>query len=351
MKKLNSLLKLVSTAFLAVSLAACGSGGSDGGGQSAGSGSSAGKSDSAAGTVTIKLAHTGSEAHQYHIGAELFKKEVEALSNNTIQVEIFANAQLGNEKDAVEGIMNGTIDMTTVAADSSLSNVVPEMNVFGIPFLFEDAEHVYSVLDGEVGKGLLQKAEEKGMKALGFWEVGFRNMTTKDKPIEKPEDLKGLKMRVQPAPVWQAFMESLGANPTPVNFNELYSALEQGVVDGQENPIATLMSMKFYEVQKQVAMTSHTYTPAAVLMSKKKYDSLSDEQKKWVEEAVQKAAQEQRKALADAEAKSLEELKANGVNITNPDRAAFAEATKDVYKALSDKVPQELIDSIKAAAK
>lgn len=345
MKKLKSWVKVASTAFLAASLAACGSG--NGGGQAAGGSGG----DSAAGTVTIKLAHTGSEIHQYHIGAELFKKEVESLSNNSIKVDIFPNAELGNEKDAVEGILNGTIDMTTLAADSSLSNVVPEMNVFGVPFLFEDAEHVYAVLDGEVGKGLLQKADEKGMKGLGFWEVGFRNMTTKDKVIEKPEDLQGLKMRVQPAPVWQAFMESLGANPTPVNFNELYSALEQGVVDGQENPIATLMSMKFYEVQKQVAMTSHTYTPAAVLMSKKKYDSLSDEQKKWVEEAVQKAAQEQRKVLAEQEATSLETLKEQGVNITNPDRAAFAEATKDVYKALSDKVPQELIDSIKAAAK
>ncbi|MBO8162136.1 MAG: TRAP transporter substrate-binding protein [Brevibacillus sp.] len=342
MKKRKWFLQVLSAAFLLASLAACGS---DGNAPQ----SQAGEQDKEA--LTIKLAHTGSEAHQYHIASEIFKKELESLSGNTIQVKIFPSAQLGGEKDAVEGVMNGTIDMTTVAADSSLANVVPEMNAFGIPFLFKDANHVYAVLDGEIGKELLKKVDEKGMKGLGFWEVGFRNMTSKDKPIEKPEDLQGMKMRVQPAPVWQEFMKSLGANPTPVQFSELYSALEQGVVDGQENPIATLMSMKFYEVQKQVALTAHTYTPAAVLMSNKMYNSLSDEQKKWVEEAVQKATQEQRKVLAENEAKALEELKQNGVNVTQPDREAFAEATKDVYKAVADKVPQELIDKMKAAAK
>lgn len=299
--------------------------------------------------LSIKLAHTGSETHQYHVAAEIFKKELESKSNGALTVEIFANAKLGSEKDAVEGVMNGTIDMSVLSADSSMANVVPEMNVFGIPFLFENADHVYKVLDGEIGKGLLQKADEKGMKGLGYWEIGFRNMTNKSKPIIKPEDVVGLKMRVQPAPVWESFMTSIGANPTPVAFNELYSALEQGVVDGQENPIATIMSMKFYEVQKQVALTKHTYSPGAVIMSNKMYDSLSDEQKKWLEEAVLTTAQEQRKVLAEQEEKSIEEMKKNGVNVTDPDRSAFAEATKDVAKAVADKVPQELIDQIKAA--
>ncbi|MFT9846345.1 TRAP transporter substrate-binding protein [Aneurinibacillus sp. REN35] len=301
--------------------------------------------------VTIKLAHTGSEDHQYHIGAEIFKKEVEAASNNQVKVKIYPNAQLGSEKDAVEGIANGTIDMSVVAADSSLANLVPEMNVFGIPFLFKDQAHVYNTLDGDIGKELLKKMDEKNMKGLGYWEIGFRNMTNKSKPINTPADMSGLKIRVQPAPVWEQFMKSLGANPTPVPFNELYSALEQGVVDGQENPIATIMSMKFYEVQKQVAMTKHTYSPGAVLMSNKKYNSLSDEQKKAVEAAVQKASQEQRKVLGEKEEKSIEELKAKGVNITEPDRAAFTETTKNVAQAVADKVPQELIEKIKAAAK
>jgi tripartite ATP-independent transporter DctP family solute receptor len=338
MLKKKMVMGMMSTLLLAGTLVGCSSSNEKAGGQ-----------NPASEPKTIKLAHTGSETHQYHIASEIFKKELEAKSNNTLKVEIFPNAKLGSEKDAVEGVMNGTIDMSVLSADSSMANVVPEMNVFGIPFLFENEEHVYKVLDGEIGKGLLKKADEKGMKGLGFWEIGFRNMTTKEKAINTPQDMAGLKMRVQPAPVWQEFMKSLGANPTPVPFNELYSALEQGVVDGQENPIATIMSMKFYEVQKQVALTKHTYSPGAVIMSSKMYDSLSDEQKKWVEEAVQKAAQEQRKVLAEKEAQSIEELKKNGVNITEPDRSAFAEVTKDVSKAVADKVPAELIEQIKSA--
>lgn len=301
--------------------------------------------------VSIKLAHTGSETHQYHIAAQIFKKELEDKSKGQFEVKIYPSAQLGSEKDAVEGIINGTIDMTVVSADSSLANTVPEMNVFGIPFLFKDRSHVFKVLDGEIGKGLLAKADQKGMKGLGYWEIGFRHITTKNKPVTRPEDLKGLKMRVQPAPVWQEFMKSLEANPTPVNFNELYSALEQGVVDGQENPMATIMSMKFYEVQKQISLTGHTYSPGAVLMSKKTYDSLTAGQKTMVEEAVQASANQQRKKIEENEEKSIEEVKGKGVNITNPDRNAFAQATKDVSKSVADKVPADLIQKIKDAGK
>lgn len=335
MRKRHFWKPLVFVAVLAVILAGCGGG----------------KSTDSGGTVNIRLAHTGSESHQYHIAATIFKEQLESLSNNTMKVEIHPTATLGSEKDAIEGVMNGTIDMTVLAADSSLANVVPEMNVFGIPFLFEDKEHVYSVLDGEIGQSLLQKIDDKGMKGLGYWEIGFRNMMTKDKPIEKPEDLVGLKMRVQPAPVWEEFMKALGANPTAVNFNELYSALEQGVVDGQENPVATILSMKFYEVQKQLALTQHTYSPAAVLMSKNLYDSLTDEQKQWLVEAVKNTTAEQRSVLAEQETKGLDELRNHGVNITEPDRAAFAEKTKNVVKAVADKVPADLIEQIKAAAK
>lgn len=301
--------------------------------------------------ISIKLAHVGSETHQYQIAAEFFKKDLEEKSNGQFEVKIYPSAQLGSEKDAVEGVINGTIDMTEVAPDSSLANIVPEMNVFGIPFLFNDRSHVYKVLDGEIGKSLLDKVDQKGMKGLGYWEVGFRQITTKDTPVTKPEDMKGLKMRVQPAPVWQAFMKSLGANPTPVDFNELYSALGQGVVDGQENPLATIMSMKFYEVQKQVALTNHTYTPAVVLISNKLYDSLTAEQKTMLENAVKTAADEQRNKLEADETKYIEDLKGQGVNVTNPDRNAFAEATKDVASAVADKVPAELIQQIKDAGK
>lgn len=332
---------------LAGSLAACGGGTSP---TPSGDQAEGGADSPAQNVVNIKLAHTGSEEHQYHIGATHFKEIIEEKSGGTIQIEIFPNAQLGSEKDATEGVINGTIDMAVVAADSSPANIVPELNVFGIPYIFKDREHVYSVLDGEIGKSILAKVDEKGMKGLGFWEIGFRNVTTNNKAIVNPEDMNGLKIRVQPSPVWQAHMKALGANPTPVDFNELYSALEQGVVDGQENPIATIMSMKFYEVQKNIALTEHTYSPAIVLMSNKVYDSLTDEQKAWLEEAVQEAADAQRQQLAEAEEASIAKLKEMGINFTEPNREAFAEATKDVANAIADKVPQELVEQIRAAA-
>lgn len=328
--KLNVIKKLSVVGILSLSLAACGSenAGSDMGGDS----------------ITLKLAHTGSESHQYHIASEKFKELVEEKTDGTVEVEIHPNATLGSEGEAIEQVMEGTIQMTTVAADSSLANVMPEMNVFGLPYLFEDKEHVYSVLDGEIGDELLTKANDQNMKGLGYWEVGFRHLTNNKKEINTPEDVKGLKIRVQPAPVWENHMKALGANPTPVDFNELYSSLDQGVVDGQENPLPTIDSMKFYEVQKYVSLTAHTYTPAVVLMNSNVWEDLSEEQQKALEEAVKETTDYQREFLADKEDEIVKRLKENGVTITEPDRDAFREATKDVK---NKQVPEDLINRIK----
>lgn len=298
------------------------------------------------GEVTLKLAHTGSEVHQYHIAAEKFKELVEEKTDGQVAVEIYSNATLGGEGEVIEQVIDGTVDMTTVAADSNLANTVPEMNVFGVPYLFEDREDVYGKLDGEVGKELLDIIDQHDMKGLGFWEVGFRHMTSTNKEINKPEDVKGMKIRVQPAPVWEAHIKALGASPTPVAFNELYSALDQGVVDGQENPLATIDSMKLYEVQKQVALTAHTYTPAVVLMSNNAWDKLSQEQQEAVESAVKEATTYQRDFFEKKEEEILQTLKENGVNITEPDRNAFREATKNVKETVSDQVPNELIEKL-----
>ena len=327
---LNLIKKLSVVGILSLGLAACGSenAGSEDGGDS----------------VILKLAHTGSESHQYHIASEKFKELVEEKTDGSVEVEIHPNATLGSEGEAIEQVMEGTIQMTTVAADSSLANVIPEMNVFGLPYLFDDKEHVYKVLDGEIGEELLAKASDQNMKGLGYWEVGFRHLTNNKKEIKTPEDVQGLKIRVQPAPVWENHMKALGANPTPVDFNELYSSLDQGVVDGQENPLPTIDSMKFYEVQKYVSLTAHTYTPAVVLMNSNAWEKLSAEQQKAVKEAVKETTDYQREFLADKEEEIVKTLKENGVTITEPDRDAFREVTKDVK---NKQVPEELINRIK----
>lgn len=294
----------------------------------------------------IKLAHSGSESHQYHIGAEKFKEELESNDAVNFTVEIHPNASLGSEGDVIEQVSTGSVEMTAVAADSNLANTIPEMNVFGIPYIFEDKEHVYNALDGEAGQHLLDLAEDKGMRGLGYWEVGFRHLTNSAKEIVTPEDVDGMKIRVQPAAVWESHITALGGSPTPVDFNELYSALDQGVVDGQENPLPTIDSMNFYEVQQYISLTGHTYTPAVVLISSSFYDTLSDEEKAAVEEAVNKARDYQRETLNEKEDDILSMLEEQGVTVTEPDRDAFSEATINVKDAVSNEVPEEIIQSL-----
>ena len=314
---------------LMVTLAACGGSDSEGSGDS----------------QTLKLAHTGSETHQYHLASEKFKELVEEKTDGEITIEIHPNATLGSEGEAVEQVMDGSLDMTTVAPDSNFSNTVPEMNVFGIPYLFEDRDHAYSTLDGEIGDELLALYEEHNMKGLGWWEIGFRHLTNNQNEIVTPEDAEGLQIRVQPSPVWEEHMKAIGASPTPVDFNELYSALDQGVVDGQENPLPTIESMKFYEVQDYVSLTGHTYNPAITVMNLDLWNELSEEHQKAIQEATDETTDYHRELLADKEEEILQMLEDEGVTVTEPDRAAFKEATSDVKNTVEE-VPQDLIEKI-----
>jgi TRAP-type transport system periplasmic protein len=224
---------------------------------------------------------------------------------------------------------------------------VPELQVFGLPFVIRDRAHVYKVLDGPIGKELEAKLEAQGLHVLGWWELGFRNMTTKAKPIRVPDDVKGLKIRVQEAKVWLGFIRALGAIPTPIPFGELYSALQQGVVDGQENPIVTITSMKFYEVQKFVGLTEHTYTALPVLASKKWWDGLKPDQQKIIAESVKASVAEQRKTVSAQVDEGVKFLKAQGVTLTEVDKGKFIEATRDVGALVADQVPPALIQRIR----
>lgn len=336
MKKLYGLILV-----LVLALAACGGGETDGG-ENADSDEG---SDNSTEPRTIKLAHTGSESHQYHIGSEKFKEILEANEDVDMTVEIHPNASLGSEGDAIEQVIGGSLEMTTVAADSNLANTIPEMNVFGIPYIFEDKEHAYNALDGEPGEDLLALAEDSGMKGLGYWEVGLRHLTNDTTEVNVPEDVDGMSIRVQPAEVWEAHMRALGASPTPVDFNELYSALDQGVIDGQENPLPTIDSMRFYEVQSYVSLTGHTYNPAVTLMNLSFYEELSDVEKEAVDSAVEEAKDYQREFLNEKEDEIVNMLEEEGVTVTEPDREAFREATSEVRYEVEDEVPAEVVDS------
>jgi TRAP-type transport system periplasmic protein len=347
LKKFKNHFLITLTALLLIALTACGGGNQGASGTNSSENGDSGSKE----PITIKLAHVGSEEHQNQIAAVKFKELIEEKSNGDITVQIFHSGQLGGEDDAVEGIQTGTIDMTEVAADSAPANIVPELNVFGIPYLFKDRKHVYKVLDGEIGQEILDLSTEKGLRALGYWEIGFANFTNSKREINTPKDMEGLKIRVQPAPIWDEFMKRLKALPTPMDFTELYSAMEQGVVDGQENPIATINAMKFYEVSPYIALTRHTYKANIVLVSDKLWNKLDDGQKKLMEEAVRETYEYQREYLDQKEKETIETLKAiDKVTITEPDTEAFREVADGLETTVADKVPADLVERIKGAA-
>jgi tripartite ATP-independent transporter DctP family solute receptor len=297
--------------------------------------------------VEFKFAHSGSLEHQYQIGAEQFKKLVEEKSGGEMKVNIFPQAQLGGERDLAEGVRMGTIEMSSVAA-GNMAGFVPELQVFGVPFLFQTREQVYSVLDGPVGKDLADIMLGKGFVNLSIWEVGFRNITNNIRPVKTPDDMKGLKIRVQESKIWIEFMKSLGAIATPIPFGELYTALQQKVVDGQENPVATIYSMKFYEVQKYLSLTGHTYEPALVVANPKWFNGLDPKHQAILKEAAMEAAVFQRQKLAELDRERFEVIRKAGVEVEeNPDKAAFAKATEDLHKVLADSVPEALVQKIK----
>lgn len=301
--------------------------------------------------INIKFGHSGSMEHQYHIGAEDFKKRVEEKSGGELQVTIFPQGQLGGERDLGEGIRMGTVEMGS-ASPGNMSGFVPELELFGIPFIFKTDAQVYAVLDGDVGRQLDEAMEKKGFVNLAWWEVGFRNMTNNVRSVVKPEDMKGLKIRVQESKIKIELLRRLGAIPTPIPFGELYTALQQKVTDGQENPIATIHSILFYEVQKHITMTRHTYEPALVICNPRWFNGLSEKHQALLREAAKETATWQRARLAELEELRLKEILAAGCEVVEqPDLEAFAKATEGMYDIVKDQVPLELYNATLEAVK
>jgi len=221
------------------------------------------------------------------------------------------------------------------------------MNVLDLPFLFRDASHAYKVLDGEIGRGLLDKFEAVGIKGLAFWENGFRHVTTGKTPVERPADLKGLKIRVMENRVHQAAFRQLGADATPMAWGEVFTSLQQGLLDAQENPIPIVSTFKLYEVQKYLSLTGHVYSPAPVLMSKKTWDRMPPDVQKILLDTAMEVAKIQRQLNRGQEEKQVGELRAKGMTvIEKPDRNAFREAMKPVFDQFQGQFGKDLVQRI-----
>jgi tripartite ATP-independent transporter DctP family solute receptor len=296
--------------------------------------------------VTLKLAHVVSTSAPYHIGAMEFAKLVDQKTKGRVKIEIYPGGQLGKgERECIEGLQIGTIDLVATST-GPVGGFVPQMLVVDLPFLFRDNSHVDKVLDGPIGKGLLKDLSKVGIKGIAFWENGFRNLTNNKRPVNKPEDVKGLKLRTMENEVHMDAFRTLGADPTPMTWGEVYTSLQQGVIDGQENPINIIRTHKIYEVNKNLALTGHVYSPALLLMNEKKFKSLPADLQKALMAAGKEAAKFERKFIRDNEAKMLEELKGFGMQVTTPDKKLFQKATEPTYKKYEARFGKDLIDKI-----
>jgi tripartite ATP-independent transporter DctP family solute receptor len=276
---------------------------------------------------------------------ELFKQTVEIQSAGKVKVEIYPNNQLGNQRDVVEGIQLGTIQMSNIA--SVMAGFVRELNIFELPFLFENKEHFYAVLDSEIGKSLRPAFEKRGFHLLGYFDAGVRHVMTVDKPIFAIDDLKGLKIRTMENPLHLAAFKAFGANPLPMAYGELYTALEQHVIDGAEAANTNYLSKKFYEPAPNWAQVGWIHLIETVVMSWYFYERLPLEHKKIVDAAAGEMIRKERQWYGESEEQALLRLDEKGVKITTLDRKPFVEASQKVYKEWADKVGgMDLIERI-----
>lgn len=281
--------------------------------------------------VTLKLGHIAEPENVYGQGADHFAKLVKERSNGEIEIKVYPSSQLGNQRDLVEGLGLGTVDMT-LTGTAVLGNFVPEVAVFDLPFIFRDVNHAYKALD-TVGMELAKKGEQNGMITLAIWENGIRHMTNNKRPIKGPEDMKGLKVRVMEQPVYIDMMKAVGASPTPMAMSELYTALQKGVIDGQENPLGHIATKKFNEVQKYLSLTGHTYASEPLLISKQAWNKLTPEQQNLIRQAAIDTRDWERNLCRELEGKFLDQIKAAGTTEINDDvdKDAFAKATRAAW--------------------
>lgn len=297
--------------------------------------------------VVIKVGHGHSATHSYQVGLEYAKKIIEEKTDGRMTMKFFPSAQLGNERQMQESLTIGTLEMTV----TGLANLYdPAFALFDFPFLYDNRDQIKNVMYSDLMEEMGQVLIEKGLRIVGLMEVGFRNITS-NKAINTPEDLKGFKIRTPESPAQIECFRAMGANPTPMSFNELYGALQQGVVDGQENPLENIYNAKFYEVQDYVTASRHIYNFAYVLMSETFWQSLSAEDQQIIADAVKEGSLYQIDYLANKEAELEQALKDEGMEFIYPDREQFRQAAMGAYdsdfvKKLGDR-GQEIISRIR----
>jgi tripartite ATP-independent transporter DctP family solute receptor len=301
----------------------------------------------------LKLTWTSadSKTDPFAVGAHAFADALKEVSGGKHTVALFPNRQLGEEKEMVEALRFGTLDMGIVT-NASVANLEPKLQLLDMPFLFKSSEQAHGVLDGPVGDTLKTAVNSKGIVVLGFMEAGFRTMINNSKPVLKPADVVGVKYRTMQNPVYIQMFQSLGGSPIPMAWGEVFTALQQGTVDGMEIPMAVVNGNKFYEVVKYLSLTNHTYTAIELLISKKVLAKLDAETQKTITEAGRLAVKNQRMTVQENEKDLLKSLAAAGMKINEvPDMKPFRDAVMPVYDRFRGPIGAELLDQALAAVK
>jgi TRAP-type transport system periplasmic protein len=299
-------------------------------------------------TRTIKAGIGLNEDHPQGLGLKKFKEIVEEKSGGKMKVQNFYAATLGDDQKMTEALQGGLQEIT-IPSTSPLVGTVKEYGIFDFPFLFNTHEEADAILDGPVGQKLLDKLPEHKLVGLGYWENGFRQLTNSKHPVKTAEDFKGLKIRTMQNEVHLDAFKKLGANPTPMAFSEVFTALESKTVDGQENPLATIKSNKFNEVQEYLSLTRHVYTPFVFLVSKKFWDDLSKEEQKILQDAAVEAGKYQRKLSREEDVKAVKDLEAEGMKVnevSDEEKEKMKEVIKPVTDKYSEEFGQELVDEL-----
>lgn len=295
--------------------------------------------------LEIKLAHVVNEKDSFHLAAEKFKALTEKYTNGSVTVAIFPNAKLGDERTLLERMKMGIVD-AGIITNGPIINFVPRFGAIDLPFLFRNPEHAYKVLDGPIGDKLFANLEKQGWKGLAWAERGFRNLTNSKKAVNSPDDIKGLKIRVMQNPVYVDSFKALGANAVPMAWTEALTALQQGTIDGQENPLNVIVSFKLNESQKHMAITRHAYAPAPLIMSMLTWKKLNPDQQKAVLKAAQEAAVYERAFNNASEKLWVKELEGKGMKVTTPDLKPFLDAVKPIYDTYTPKFGKDFIAAI-----
>ena len=286
-------------------------------------------------TKTLKLAHGLNVDHPVHKGMEYMAQKLEEKSGGKMTIELYPSQQLGTERQCLELLQIGSLSMTKVSA-AVMENFNPNIQALSLPYIFRDREHAFRVLDGEIGKELHVQSGKYWLRGLTYFDAGYRSFYTKERPVETPADLDGLKIRVQESVTAMNLVRSLGGAPTPISWGELYTALQQGVVDGAENNPPSFLTSRHYEICKYYSLNEHTAIPDILVISTIAWNRLSEKEQQWLQEAADEATIYQRKLWAEAEQEALDEVQKAGVEIIRPDKSLFAKQTMGIFDNYKD---------------